>query len=303
MAKYEYPDVTALGEYIDENRLPLLTEAALIGRSLNDLNIMSGIKYKTALNILSGDVELQSADDCGWSAKGGTKFTQRVLEVVPLKINQEYCPENWRQKWANYQLRVTAGKENLPFEEYITKYVVDKVNAQLDQLIWQGNTATGATDELKLMNGFLALLDGNAKEVEFAGGETAYEKIKAVYLAIPAAVKPKAKIFVGLDTFTEFMQDMVEKNYFHYVADGEPAYRFRFPGSVTEVVGVEGLSGTGAVVAADPDNLVYGTDYTDDKETMDVWYDRSTELFKLKIKFLAGVQVAFPDEVVYGHEA
>ena len=35
-------------------------------------------------------------------------------------------------------------------------------------------------------------------------------------------------------------------------------------------------------------------------ETFDLWYSKDNQEFRLAVKFNAGVQVAFPDEVVLG---
>lgn len=52
------------------------------------------------------------------------------------------------------------------------------------------------------------------------------------------------------------------------------------------------------MVAADPANLFYGVDMADDAETFDLWYSKDNQEFRLAIKFNAGAQIAFPDQVV-----
>ena len=69
-------------------------------------------------------------------------------------------------------------------------------------------------------------------------------------------------------------------------------------GSNIKIKAVSGLDGTGAIVAADPRNLFYGTDMQGDSEKFDFWYSKDNQEFRLAIEFGLGVQVAFPNEVV-----
>ena len=59
------------------------------------------------------------------------------------------------------------------------------------------------------------------------------------------------------------------------------------------------LNGTKKIVAGDlKGNFFYGTDLEGDQEVFDLWYSKDNQEFRLAIKFNAGVQVAFPDQVV-----
>ena len=131
-----------------------------------------------------------------------------------------------------------------------------------------------------------------------ASGTSAYDAIKAVYMAIPETVLDKAVILVGADTFRTYMQEMVEKNFYHYSADGYPTEEFIVPGTNTRVIAVNGLNGTNKIVAAALDNLFYGCDLMNDNETLDVWYSKDFQEHRLAMSFNFGVQVAYPSEVV-----
>ena len=52
------------------------------------------------------------------------------------------------------------------------------------------------------------------------------------------------------------------------------------------------------IVAADAENIYFGVDMEGDEEKFDMWYSQDNQEFRLAINFNAGVQVAFPDEVV-----
>ena len=122
--------------------------------------------------------------------------------------------------------------------------------------------------------------------------------IDKVVLAIPTAVIPNAVIFMGYDTYRAYIVAMKSANLYHYNADGIDKGETYYPGSNIKIKAVSGLDGTGAIVAADPRNLFYGTDMQGDSEKFDFWYSKDNQEFRLAIEFGLGVQVAFPNEVV-----
>ena len=280
-----------LTSYVDEQRFPLIKKAVLGAKSVGIINLQSGVKKSAALNLINVEPTIQ-AGGCGWNAEGVATLSQRVLETELLKVNIPFCDKDFINYWTNYEVKVGAGRETLPFEEYFTSSVIENVNAKIERMVWQGRKENSGE-----FNGILAVLEGtDAVSVESVA--SAYGAIKAVYEAIPVEVLPKASIFVGADTFRSFMLEMVEKNYFHYSADA--VEEFILPGTNTKVIAVNGLNGTKKVIAADPMNLFYGCDMLDDAETFDLWYSKDNREYRLAVQFNAGTQVAYPNEVVIG---
>lgn len=119
----------------------------------------------------------------------------------------------------------------------------------------------------------------------------------AVYAAIPAEVLDGAVIFVGEDTYRAFTMQLVEKNFHFYDGNYENGVTY-VPGTNVKVIAVNGLNGTGSVVAGRPENFFYGCDMVNDQEKFDFWYSKDNREFRLAIEFNAGVQVAYPSEVV-----
>lgn len=298
------PVMTSLPLYVEQRRLPLIKEAVLSAKSASLMNLQTDIKLQAALNLLTTDPVLQDGSTCGWSDSGTTTLSQRILKTGILKINQSFCDKDFLKYWTGYQVKVAAGQKTLPFEEDFTSLIVSKVKEQVEKMIWQGDTeATGATaNEIKWVDGLLKILNAESTTVKesIASGTSAYDAIKQVYMAIPEKVLSKAVILVGADMFRSYMQEMVEKNYFHYSADGMPSEEFVMPGTNTRVIAVNGLNGTNKIVAADLENLYYGCDMVNDEEKFELWYSQDFREFRLAIEFNFGVQVAFPDEVVLG---
>ncbi len=294
-------NLNGLTQYIEQRRLPLIKEAVLSAKSARLLNMQSDVKWKAALNLVSVAPVLQDGSVCGWSDAGTATLSQRIITAPMIKINQAFCHKDFIKYWTGYEVKVGVGRETLPFEEYFTSLIVDEVKAANEKLIWQGDTASDDAT-LKWTDGLLKLIeaDENVVTPTIASGASAYDAIKAVYLAIPEKVLDKAVIFVGADVFRQYMQEIVEKNYYHYPANGMPVEEFVLPGTNTKVIAVNGLNGTNKIVAARLENLFIGVDMADDAEKFEMWYSKDFNEFRLAIEYNLGVQFAFGDEIVLG---
>lgn len=292
-------NVTALPEYIEQRRLPLIAEAVLKAKSADLFNVQTDIKTAAAINLINTTPTFQEGG-CGWNAEGDVTLSQRIIETGLVKINMAFCDKDLLATWAGYEVKAGLSDERLPFEEYFVNDIVKKVQAGIEKSIWQGDKDS-EDDNLNKMDGLVKILNAAQGTIKptIAEGASAYDRIKAVYLAIPEAVLDKAVIFVGADTFRTYMQEMVEKNYYHYAANGMPAEEFVVPGTNTRVIAVNGLNGTGAIVAGALDNFFYGCDMVNDREVLDVWYSKDFRETRLAMEFNFGVQVAWPNEVVY----
>lgn len=286
-------NLTGLEKYVDEQRLPLIKKSVLGGKTIGMINLQTGVKGSAAINLLNVDPAIQ-AGGCGFTAQGDTTLSQRVINSKILKVNLEWCDKDLASTWASHTIKIGAGKEVMPFGEYFTTAIVEGVNEKMEKMVWQGDAENDNE-----CDGILKVL-ADAEGVLSANGTGAYAAIKATYSKIPVAVLPKATIFVGADTFRSFMLEMVEKNYYHYPANGSEVQEFVLPGTNTKVVAVNGLNGTNKVVAAAADNLFYGCDMLDDAESFDLFYSKDNRTWRCVIVWNAGTQVAYPNEVVVG---
>ena len=281
---------TSLTAYVEENRLPLIKRAILGANSLNMINRQSGIKGVAALNLISTNPVVADASTCGFNKAGTSELSQRTIETKPLKVNMEFCEKTLKNTWAEYNLRWIAEDKAIPFEEYITSEIADKVQAKVEKYLWMGDVELG-------LSGLTSFLADGAVNVNVPTGSSAYEVVKSVYMAIPEQLLDRAVIFVPVATFRELMQDLVEKNYFHYNPENQNFDSFLFPGTNVRVQKVNGLEDY--VVAADPQNLFFGFDIADAPEAFDIWYSKDDRVERLAVEWNQGAQIAYPDEVVY----
>ena len=286
-------DVSALPNYVEQNRLPLLSKAQFGADSVKYLNVMTGVKNVSDLNIIATDAVLANRA-CGWNPSGTTSFTKRQMIVKRAQVEMALCAHDLETKWMNEQTKTAAGAEVLPFEEQITDGINKSINKQVENLIWNASLATDGFDGLKtIMSGI------PAQAVSVESGATVYDKVLALYKAIPVEVLDKAEIFMGIADFRALVLEITAKNLYHYDPKVEDPMTITLPGTSTAVHGVSGLNGTSFMLAADPENLFYGCDMQDDKETYKLWFSEDNDEFRVRINLNVGAQIAFPDQVVY----
>lgn len=287
-------NVSSLTAYVEEQRLPLIRKTIFAAPSVRFFNLQTGIKHSAALNILNTTVAFGDGATCGWDEAGTSAFSQRILEVGNFKVNMSFCDKAMLKYWNGYDVRVAAGQKSLPFEEDFVAGVINGVKEKMERNIWQGVKAQDR------MDGILTILAGEQSVITptIPQAATIYEKVLEVYKAIPASILDRAAIFLGVDDFRDLVLELTEKNLYHHNPAIDESMEIVLPGTSTMVHGVAGLNGTSKVVAANPENIYYGVDMEGDDEKFDLWYSQDNQEFRLAINFNAGVQVAFPDEVV-----
>ena len=295
-------NVSTLTNYVEEKRLPLIAKSFLSGKTIDLIQLETGVLQDTALNLVSASVEFGDGASCGWNATDGVALSQRILKPTFLKVNQVFCDKDLLKKWASYEVKLAAGREQLPFEESFMEEIANAINESIEKLVWQGDSSH--TNE---PDGFLKILETGGSgvvSVTWTAGTSAYNKIKAVYNKIPANIvdKEDTVIFVGEETYREFIQDLVAANLYHFSPDYK-AGEYMVPGTSIRVIAVNGLNSTGKIVAGRLSNFFYGVGAEDDKDTFDFWYSKDNREFRLAAYFAIAVQVAYPNEIVLGKQA
>ena len=291
-------DVTALSNYVEEKRLPLIARSFMRGKTVDLVQLETGVLQDTALNLLGSNLSFQDGSTCGWDPEGNVSLSQRLLEPVFIKINMPCCDKDLLKKWASYEVKIAAGREQLPFEEAFMDEIARGINEHIETLIWQGNSDNTAEPD-----GYLFILDEAGIIVEWAPGTSAYNKIKLVYNELPAEIidKEDTVIFVGEETYRAYIQDLVAANLFHFAPDYKDG-EYKLPGTSVRVIAVNGLNGTDKIVGGRLSNFFYGVGAEDDKDTFDFWYSKDNREFRLACYFAIAAQIAYPDEVVLGQE-
>lgn len=295
------PNVNELGNYVEEKRLPLIAKSFLTGKTVDLVQLETGVKQDTALNLLTAKVEFGDGSSCGWTPTAGVVLSQRLLKPVFLKINQAFCDKNLLKKWASYEVNLAAGRETLPFAEKFMDEIAKGIQEKIENLIWNGdsNNVGGNIEP----DGYLKILDNDGAGAVDISGLTNYNAIKAVYNAIPAQIidKEDTVIFVSEQRYRAYIQELVAANLYHWTPDYKDG-EYKLPGTSIRVIAVNGLNTSNKIVAGRLSNFFYGVGAEDDKDTFDFWYSKDNREFRLAVYFAIAVQVAFPEEVVISEE-
>ena len=286
-------NVSALPEYIQENRDELFVKAIASTKTLDYIESMLGVKGKAALNYLNSTVVLADGESCGWNPQGDDTFTQKTVETKLVAVNKEFCAKQMRSKWMSYDLSLAAGRENLPFEQKIADSNVAAIKKAVEKLIWQGDTGLS-------LDGLLKQIKAEGSSIKVNGGTTIIEKIGKVIAAIPAgALEKGVNVFMSYTDFRSYVEaknaeccanmPIIDANVDELVYAGDSRIKF---------VPVAGLEGTNKIVAAPYDALVYATDVEDSEGIFKMWFDEKEDKFLFKVLFTAGTAVKFPDETV-----
>jgi len=308
--------ISTLTNYTKENEAQLVTSSVLGAKTAALIksagNVMVGVKSAQTINVMDTDAFFQAGGTCGWNASGTTSFTQRVVTIGKIKVQEALCPKTLESKYLQKALPTGSTYDSIPFEQDFTDKKAKTIAAQLETAIWQGDTAS-ANGNLNKFDGLIKLI-GAASGVVDANTSTyisgaplssitaanVVSLMDGVYKAIPAKVVSydDMVIFCGVDTFRTYTIALKNANMFNYAFDGKADSEFVLPGTPIKVIAVNGLNGTNDVYALRLSNLFLGTDLLNEEEKFDIFFAKEADEVRFAAEFKMGVNIAFPDEVV-----
>jgi hypothetical protein len=310
-------DVSTLAAYTKDNWKELVTSSVLGSKTANLIksqgNVLVGVKSAENITIMDTDAFFQSGTNCGFNASGTTTFTQRAVTVGKIKINEALCLKDLESKFLQNALPQGSRYTDMIFAEQYSNRKAEKVAEQMEIALWQGDTAS-ANGNLNKFDGLLKLITAaggsvvNANTSTFISGgpissitvANVVSVFDAIYTAIPAKVvaKDDITIFCGMDVFRLYTIALKNANLFAYNLDIKADSEFFLPGTTVKVVAVQGLNGTNDLVAARISNLFMGTDLLNEEERFEIFYAKEADQIRYVNEFKAGVNFAFPDEIV-----
>jgi hypothetical protein len=301
---------TNLSSYTDQERLPLITKAVFSARSASLFTKQVGIKFAANLNLMDTDAVLQGGDACGYTTSGTTTISARVLTVGRMKVMETLCPRSLEQYWTQTQLTAGSMYDGVPFEQAFAEQKALRIAEALETAIWQGNAYfSGMLQILNAASG--STISGNTGAVSASVGITSSNVIGIfdnIYNQIPQAILTKNDlvIFCGWNNYRTLVQAFKQGTntgglavLYNQVdlaslANGE----FVYPGTNVRVIAVPGLTNTNRIVCTYLGNLFYGTDLLSDEEQFSIWFSKDNDEVRFQAAFKAGVQFAYPDQIV-----
>lgn len=298
--------VTSLPDYVENNRDVILKNFALVGTDTRRrISLQTGVKTSAYLNYLALAPVLQDGKGCGFNPAGTAELTQRTVTTAIIKVDMDICVDSLLGKWAEYLVRIGAGEQDLPFEQYVFDGIEREINKKIEKMIWQGDTTLTTDPDLKWIDGFIAQMDADSDvvDVAIASGTSAWDAVFAVYAAMSEeALDRDPVIFVSPANYRSFILAMMAANLFHYAAPDQ-AYpdEIFIPGTNVRLVKAAGLAGVNnKIVGTFAENLVYACDLEGDTERIVLKYEEIDGMFKLHIRWNSGVAYYFPEHVTLG---
>lgn len=288
--------VTTLAEYVEQNRLPLITKMVIPSSILNEIDVQTNIKHKAALDYLDVGVTIQAKTDCSFTPIGDDTFTQREITVNPLKVNKQWCPDTLAKKWNNYEVVTAANAQALPFERVLIDEIIAKENDLIVKNIFQGNTGTAST--YMAFDGVSTIVSASASGAHLVtASASVYTTVTNIYLAMNDIVKESnPTIYLSPSNYSIFIQELIALN--RYIISNEGNGSINLWGTNCRVKSESGLAGSKYIIGTYPKNIVYGTDLVSDQEQFRLFLSEDTNI-KFISEWKSGVQIKFMDDMYY----
>jgi hypothetical protein len=311
-------NVTSLSAWTKANERELLTKSLFSAKSISLATKMPGVKSSEQINLMDTDAVFQSGTSCGFSASGTTSFTLRSMTVSPIRVHESLCPKTLETYWMQLAMPSGSNPKSIPFEQQFTDLKAGLIAQNLERGFWQGDTTSG-DNALARFDGLVKLITAvsataiaanssafmTGAPYSASGGITTSNVIaimQGIFRAIPAALidKPDTTIFCGIDTFRTYQLALTNANLFHYNTDASNSnFEIVVPGTNIKVVGVNGLNGTNKIYALRTSNMFFGCDVLGEESKFEMFYAQEAMEVRYIAEFKAGVQIAFPAEIVY----
>lgn len=294
------PIVSSLPAYVQTNASEILYKSAFGAKTVKNIRIQPGVHGKGALNVITPSITW-NASGCGFTDSSSAALSQREINTALMVVNATLCEDQLRGIYAEQLLNARGELSDDQFiDNFVNSYVAAQ-NKALDTVIWQGSTTNGDP-----FNGFLTGITADGVAKDAATAITSASTPAQIYTAVmnmialfptEALEDGKGVIFMGEDVYNKFVIGLVNQNLYHYgvdrVEDG-----IVIPGTTVKAIGVHGLNGAYKMVGGSKDNFVFGTDFEGSNEAFDFWYSKDNQEYRLVIKYSAGVNTVFPDQIV-----
>lgn len=312
--------------YVEQHNLPLISKMILGNRVIEDVDLRTGIKGNFTLTEIDADPVIQCGNECGWTENGTTTFTPTEICVQPYKVNMAFCDKNLLDTWMNYEVQVAAGNKTLPFEEYWTGQIVNKVQNQLEEMIWgileeEGGggvnqclmcEGSGVIPELleqtpstpaEIVHTYWPMTWGTADFRPDVYEDSILYAIMTLLTLRDFAnytSNHNYRLYMSYESYGELLREIMHFSKWHIIYE-EYKDGIIIPGTNIKAIPTMGLNNFNTMttsdpnvkikpfaVLIDPENIVVATDLRGDSEKFDLWYSKDNREFRLAIEFIFG---------------
>lgn len=295
--------------------LPYIQAAILSGDTLANgyISIKENVKWKSVIKKLSSS-GLVVAATCDFTVAGSVTLAETVLTTTDLNTNVELCKKQFVQDWEAYNTGAGFINDQVPveFADFMLAHIAAKVGEAIEYNLWQGNfdaASSNSTPTYSAFTGLLRLID-NAKsgtpDVDFSAATSASNVIaqmQSVLAALPSTLIGKTdtvKLYVNRKTAQFYRQAINTLGYqFTYNATGEAPVLV----DGYEIYVCPGIPDA-TMVAAEADNLFFGTDLLSDlneAKVIDMSMTDGSDNVRIAMRYRAGTAIGFGADISLGY--
>lgn len=292
--------------YAGEKAAGFIAAALLSANTLDKggVTIKPNVNYRQVMQkIAVGDVIADSS--CDFAATSDVTLTERYLTPEEFQVNMELCKKDFESDWLSIEQGFSAF-DTLPksFAEYLISHVAAKVATKTELNIWNGvNANSGEYD------GLITLMKNDSDVIDVTTIETAITpaniiaELGAVIDAIPTQIygNDGLSIYISSADARSYVRAQAALGYKDLYHVGQTAMDFEG----VKLFVANGLN-SGQMVAAEKDNLMFGTglqsDYNQVK-VIDLADIDGSQNVRVVMRFKGAVQYAIGSELVLRENA
>jgi len=295
--------------------LPYIQAAILSGDTLAKgyVAIKENVKYKAVIKKLSSS-GLVVAATCDFTTAGSVTLAETVLTTTDLNTNVELCKKQFVQDWEAYNTGAGFINDVVPveFADFMLAHIAAKVGEAIEYNLWQGNfdaASSNATPTYTAFTGLLRLVD-NAKsgtpDVDFSAATSAANVIaqmQSVLAALPSTLIGKTdtvKLYVNRKT-AQFYRQAINTLGFQFTYNATENAPVLIDGY--EIYVCPGIPDS-TMVAAEADNLFFGTDLLSDlneAKVIDMSMTDGSDNVRVAMRYRCGTAIGFGADISLGY--
>lgn len=289
-----------LQDWLAVNKDQIISKVLFNSKASERFNLQTQVVNDTAIVRLDVTAPLQDGSQCGFTASGTDTFSNRMLQPVTVAVMKEYCPKDLLKSWAATEVAVTAGRETMPFEEKVLTLIAEQVNKNVEHLLMEGNSNNGDLTEglltkidAEITSGVIPAANDLAK-----GSDDILTRCQKLFQACPPELLGRAEIWMSIGNYKQLLIDLVNANLYNIYETMSDAndYSMVLPGTTLVIRGIDSIT-QDVILLFDPLSVYKGVDLANGQEEFDMWYDRSSQTFKLNICFKIAINYIFPEEM------
>lgn len=292
--------------YAGEKAAGFIAAALLSANTLDKggVTIKPNVNYRQVMQkIAVGDVIADAS--CDFTATSDVTLTERYLTPEEFQVNMELCKKDFESDWLSIQQGFSA-HDTLPksFAEYLISHVAAKVATKTELNIWNGQNANAGE-----YDGLIELMKADSDVIDVVTTETSITpaniiaELGAVVDAIPTQIygNDGLSIYISSADARSYVRAQAALGYKDLYHVGQTAMDFEG----VKLFVANGLN-SGQMVAAEKDNLMFGTGLASDFSTvkvLDLADIDGSQNVRVVMRFTAGVQYAIGSEIVLRENA